>query len=1336
MADAPSFDTPPGAVDQMTAARAEGYDWNDIGTHLGRATSAAADEGYTQDEIDKHLGYETSGFHGNAKQLATAEFSSNPDMLPAIGAGDPKLDLGTPQMRGQYANALMDGTVKGPGDFANGYAAAALDAAHSIFGLDSSNPDMVRSRQAAAQTSADDIASGLPGAPDLIDAALHLSMGDPEPAPFLMRNLLDHWQDTGQHPVSAALAAETNPDLQNKLTTPPMTGDPEAAMAAETSKAMMPAINAWFAGNFEDWRQSILQQDDQYTTMVKDAMRKVGSKDALDPRVLAQVAQDPRGIETAANIAMATTTNPLDRVGRVRVVDFAAKGEDAVKDAAEAFKPTELAPMVKPIEFREGTAEGPDLIEPTASPAQKLNRIIQLEQERMNEDINIGTGTYFQDLAAQAEKDGVLQADPAVTELAEGYDKANGLRQFLGSLMGDERGAMPLPPLKTPLQAARAAADIRGRDYMRDLLVKQNELPHQEFAHWADILEPSWRAISPHLKEWESELAKGPAGNPMGTRIGEMLNYIEGRSAGVTLAADHPLFPVANAIRDAEQAIDSKLRQQAHDGVISYEGYVQDHIRHWWTDPSAAERAFLGTGKLGTRSGLMERKFPTYADGIAKGLQPKFTNPLEGVLADLRGKIFYSHAADMLDIARKDGRLSWSTSAPGIGQASIEHSIGRMAIPMEAKVGDRAAAVQARASRNAEVAQIRADVKAGTKTQAVAQAEIAAARAKYNPIVEKGDAGATIQTLQGNEGLVRQVNNWLSRGLQANPTSGAIADKLMYAKNVSTGFKLIWPAFHATVEGIGSLASGFGQGMEEVARGQFLRGVGNIASSALIAPNVFQNAAAGIAARRAYVRMAGDPIVQMLTEAGLRFSNPRAASLEAMGNTPGIFTSIARRSLMRELGQDVRAIGGNAQTETNAYRALRIPDRTVQFGLREVGRLMTTITEPFFDHAIPALKAGAAYRRMQSFLEANPTASEEVRAKYASQVAKDVDNRMGELNFDTVFWPQAAKQSLNIATISASWAYGSYRGFAAALGLNIDKMAMEWNPVATSSLIGTAVAYGYGNMLMQYFHTGQFPWQTDTPFKDLMNYRTGARTAGGAPERGMIPSELKEVYDLAKVAMYAIGQPSAAFQGLTSYALAKTNPWWQGIHALMTGEDAIGHKIANTPGGWSHYLKENFTPIFWEQWEQRRKGTGISQAETIAGFHEAAKYIEDPAAYLKGMEGVRAKWTKDELRRAQRENAALENPDPSIAAPTTGRVGSPSAGHGGFERGLSAARSGFGGNAGSMGYERSGTPGSSTVFRGDGVQTGIAPPSRATSSFQRGAGGNRLYNSRLRGARQ
>lgn len=853
-------------------------------------------------------------------------------------------------------------------------------------------------------------------------------------------------------------------------------------------------------------------------------------------------------------------------------------------------------------------------IDPGATPAEKMARIAQLHTDNITQtSIPSERPNFFQELYQRSVDVGHLDADPKVAELAKSWDGSRAVRELFSNMVSkavrgvldDNTGAVPLPQFRTPAQAAARLTATDARNDARNRIIGSLGQMNQAVYQNRELAMPLMRALVPHLDEWEGELAKGPAGLPRDTVVGKFLSYVEGRSNGVAIDPNNPLAPYADVWREVNQGIDQRLRQQAVDGVIHYDGYIQDYAAHMYKDPAAATDAFgVGTGRFGSRGNLMERQGPpTILDAVEKGLQLKYTDPHQLLMADMEAKLKFSYAADMIDQAHTDGYLRWTLSKmPG-------------------------------------------DVQLGTGF----------GRKLFT------DANGNPQEINlfGHPQFVQQVKDLLSPGYYGRPSASPILNGLLYMKNSMTALKLALPLFHATVASMATMAGRVGQGIEEGFRGQFADAFKSIMGSA-VAP--YTDARLGRRMLQQYAAGANDPVLEALVNQNLGIGKGQPLYERFGGTVQSAWQSLlAGRSvreymadaqngtlplgtLPRELRKDLSAIAGDAQTEMPAFRAVMAVPRLAAFGIKEGQRAISTIAGPLFDEAIPMMKLGGAGRRLQSWLTANPNATPEAVAKYARQVTQDVDNRLGELNFDNVFWPKAVKQTMQMAMISPGWVYGTYRGLASALGVDLERRAFQFNPVATSSLIGTLAVFGMGNAVMTALHTGEMP----KSFQDLMMYRTGQKIkfglgAGVNDERGMIPSELKEYFDIGKIFASSLQTPGKAPGAAADYALGKLAPVWQGLRMAMTGQDGLGHNINEMPGGWARFAAETFRPIFMSAEEGAKKGSGFSAAERIAGFREAPKWAEAWTANQNWMAKNEDRIRKQEIARARGEVAAMQD---------------------------------------------------------------------------------------------
>ena len=254
----------------------------------------------------------------------------------------------------------------------------------------------------------------------------------------------------------------------------------------------------------------------------------------------------------------------------------------------------------------------------------------------------------------------------------------------------------------------------------------------------------------------------------LGTPEGDaLMAHLEGRSAGVKL--DNPEHqPLADYIRAVNKNREAQLRQLPAGERM---GFIQDYYRHMWKDPEKAEQTFSTTRGLawqGSGKMLKQRTFPTYADGIAAGLEPLHPNIVEGEMAALA------------NVDRFIAYERWK-------QRMVSNGTARWMEPEKAPAG---------------------------WTQLQGRGTDAYGRSLFAPT-----------------DMARVYNNAVSRGIWSHEDLGPLYDKLLRAKNGMTMAELSASAFHAMTMTWESFASEFARGYQSLVAGHPIRAAGQMARS-------------------------------------------------------------------------------------------------------------------------------------------------------------------------------------------------------------------------------------------------------------------------------------------------------------------------------------------------------------------------------------------------------------------------------------------------------------------------------------------------------------------------
>jgi hypothetical protein len=1167
MSDIPAFLNAPvdeaPDIDPEVEARRAGYSWPEINAHIADSTAKALSVGYTPAEIDQHLGRpDPTAFQDRARATWAGAQAADPKLLDTA-------DLtASPTFRSDYATALLNGEVRGPQDFADNYAVASLEAAHDIHGVDDSSMQGVRAKQSQAAAAADAASPQLPTREDLIDASVSLTgqYGDEDQ---VRTNLMNHWLDTGQDPASAAMQAQVDPALENKLLSPFGQGHSEVPTTIEQlSSPARDAIEKFYFVPGEELPDA-KTVGDAFTDLGIDIATVAGlnlaGKYIVAPLARAAMRELGELPKWLGNLAETTTTDSVDMAKPPGM----ANNEVSV---ADTLKPVEPARM-EPAPVVEGAPPKPDVFVEGSTPAAQLETLARDNAETAS------SPTTFRDLAAEQ--------DPETQALAAGADHTAAFgswtKTVFGDLLGDESGAILIPPVVR-------SEKIEAKNYADELIRKVSTgLGTQRSENVAQGFEQFFKDLAPFMPRWKQEIAKGPGGDPMGTEVGRVVNAIEGKGV---VEADNQMAPYVRFRSEQNDAIKAQLDAAIAKGDLDPIQYRENYLAHLYTPESIGKVGGAGGGRTGSLGFTKERTHATYEDALTSGLKPLYDNPILMDLASIDTKLKTLATVEMQGIARDAGYMKYYTDP-------------------------RAAAAD------------------GMKKLTGLNSEKSVST--VNP---DGTPGPVIHhQLYGKDGFDKIWNNWVGwEGMQRNATVATIEDAMLKMKNASTYFKLLFPGFHTITEYKNGMASGVANALTELQGGELARGAWDLAISPIKPLEYIYKSATKW--RPMYRAMEADPALDAFVAGGGGLAG--RSKVYSATDSPTIWKMWTRGGLTQEIGEGLTKMLTLPRTRAGegvkgfAGDVTNLP----MVPLRAAANAVSSATAPIWDHMIPLLKSGAAIERLQTFIRQNPTASEAAMSRFQRQVVTNIEDRMGEYNTANLFWPTAVKRAANQSMLSTTWTYGTVDATLRAFGYAPGR-GLVWDHVATTNLMGQLATVAFTNAAWTLLATGALPTSTLDYMIPFANARGLARL--------ILPGEEKEYYDWWKIvaSTYAVYQDKgmgAAFQQLaqsgTEYAKGKLAPVWQAALAIVTGSDAIGHKIAYTPGGMAKFLTDQFMPIFFQSWD-KSKALGLNPVESMFGLREAPKAMTDFSGFLDQQTKLHTRWTTEELARARKEALAV-----------------------------------------------------------------------------------------------
>jgi hypothetical protein len=293
------------------------------------------------------------------------------------------------------------------------------------------------------------------------------------------------------------------------------------------------------------------------------------------------------------------------------------------------------------------------------------------------------------------------------------------------------------------------------------------------------------------------------------------------------------------------------------------------------------------------------------------------------------------------------------------------------------------------------------------------------------------------------EGFGRLLNNYLS---QDHTRMSQLGRSLMWLKNMTTSLELALSPFHAIFETLEAVGSNFGLGLTKLIN----RGV------------VGGNAAAVLEGLRDMITAIATPVTHGLGK------NNLGSMIHAAATDPNAFFATPEGKQMlksypgaRDMINDLFDAGWKPPEleqdwRTNSIRAFVDSLSAVKAGdsknyvgaaLRAFPAMNEMMMKPLFDHYIPRLKlaqffkeyAEALAEREQRYGPAGYYIDRRgkryeapSRASLARQVWRFVEDRFGELNYDTLFWNRTFKGAMQLMFRSVTWKLGSVEAFGGA----------------------------------------------------------------------------------------------------------------------------------------------------------------------------------------------------------------------------------------------------------------------------------------------------------------
>lgn len=530
----------------------------------------------------------------------------------------------------------------------------------------------------------------------------------------------------------------------------------------------------------------------------------------------------------------------------------------------------------------------------------------------------------------------------------------------------------------------------------------------------------------------------------------------------------------------------------------------------------------------------------------------------------------------------------------------------------------------------------------------------------------------------GPPDAVRLLANHLSPGLRGH----ALFNLYRRTGNLLNQVQLGLSLFHFVMTSVDQVVGKSGMVLEHLARGQF-KDAGIKALMTPVAPLVD------------VVR--GDRLLKQFyaKDADFRTLTGVADAVARGGGGVG-WDTFWHESAPERFLQAFR--GAVAEAKAGNYPGAAL--RTATLPWRAVLAAVELQAKPIMEWWVPRLKLAAYWDLYRMELQDLGEKPDEIELrKVAGRAWDSVDNWLGELIYDNLFWHSILKDAGMASVRALGWNLGTVRGAigavprqlrqlgampgASAGGGGFGKPPMrlrhtrsEPNPEGGpdipvyehgrapllvhdfARLVSAFFWVGLFGALYQYLHTGRKPGEDDDGHidrskiaLDLYFPRTGGFRSDGRPERASIPSYVKEVYAFVKHPIETATHKAHPLGSLT-------------YDILVKNEDYFGTEIHDGDDPWvtqAHdlfsFIADQYQPISVRTFQQRRTqrgDTGIGAVESFFGISPAPQTVtrSDAEEYLHSIAPPTHR-TKEQAVQAQGRRdlrAARQAGDPVAAA--------------------------------------------------------------------------------------
>lgn len=437
---------------------------------------------------------------------------------------------------------------------------------------------------------------------------------------------------------------------------------------------------------------------------------------------------------------------------------------------------------------------------------------------------------------------------------------------------------------------------------------------------------------------------------------------------------------------------------------------------------------------------------------------------------------------------------------------------------------------------------------------------------RFAEVKYKNDAKETVVAgkYMAQKDAARILNNYLSPGLAGK---SYLYDMYRGAGNTLNQFQLGISAFHLGFTSMDATISKFALGINRLSVGDYAGAIKEFGKAPF---SPITNIMQGRELLQAWYGKDMGPLTNTIAEV--------MASAGGRAKMDKFYATGAKESMQKALKEGKILTG-----------AMKVPYYIVE-----------QVARPIMEYIVPRQKMGVFMDLMKMEMERNPNMSHDQMRSVAQRAWDSVDNRMGQVVYDNLFWNRTVKD-LGMASVrSLGWNLGTIReiggGTKDVIGNVQDLIHGKATKLSyrTAYVMALPIVTGLYGAIYQYLHTGQGPQE----LKDYFFPKNGAIDTKGQAARVSLPTYMKDIYHYT--------------QNPVQTVLNKFSPVNNAVIEMIANKDFYGTEIRNADDpimqqvlDEAKFLGTQFIPFGFRNQKRDTRTSAGSKVEPFIGITPA-----------------------------------------------------------------------------------------------------------------------------------